>query len=247
MATTFTPIITPAKTVLGIVQAFARKKGLPVPTTIFSTSDAGALQFRELLQDIGDDLLPRTNWKVLMRTASWSALDAVDQGDVTVLFPEEMKSISEGSFWNISKRLPIEGPLTEQEWIQIQALVMTPYGKFRIAANRLLVYPAPTLDDSLSLAYKSGNWLMDVAGAGKAFITADTDVPLFDRNLFSLGLDFFWKRLKELPYVVEQDRYEAAVEDAASQNTVGRRIFLSGGSDQVARPGIVVPTTNWGQ
>jgi hypothetical protein len=244
MPTSFPAPADSSATLLALVQSFARLKGLPSVGGVQGTADAGVAQIKELLQSVGEDLMDRTDWQFLIRTASWTAVASDDQGALVTLASENFQRALPDTFWNLTEKLPFQGPLAQQDWQQLTSLGTTPHRFFRIAEGRLWTSGGVSVGDSLSFLYHSGDWVLDSSGSPKAYLSADSDVPQFPRRLMLLGLDFFWKRLKELPYKVEQDRYEQTVEDLAGRS-VARPVLNMGEGLQPPLPGIVVPRQSW--
>lgn len=246
MATILSPInlAGTAPTLLETIQAFSREYALPVPAVVGGSNDAGVLQLQEIYQSVGDDLITRTDWEFSRTTASWVAPGGRLQGRLTDLLPLRPLALVSDTFWDVTSQERIEGPLSPDVWQSHLVLNSAVVPKFMIAEGNIEVFPDRPAGHVMSLRYKSASWVVDEQGARKARATADTDRPLFPHNLIKLGMIFWWKRIKEMPYGVEQLRYEAAVEDLGSSNMV-RPVLHMDGAFQPSQPGVVVPVRNW--
>jgi hypothetical protein len=232
--------------VLGIVQSFCRSYAQPVPAAINGSSDAGALQLREMLQEVGDFCHEYTNWEYAIRDTTWTSVAAEEQGAIATLFPDDCSQLIESTIWNRDERELIQGPVSPQEWAAFQANFMSPNKRCYVARRRLYIWPAPEAGQTYSGIYKSRQWLVSVSGTSKSYITADDDFPLLPVTLMKQGLVFYWKRAKELPYAVEEARFMDMLSDLGSQNMM-RETLQMDNQARAPRPGIIVPITNWGQ
>ena len=243
---TFTVPNRPGSTVLGIVQGFCREFAQPVPSGLSGSTDAGALQMREMLQSIGEFCLEATDWDFASRDVTWSALLAEEQGELQTLFPDGFVSLVRNTLWDRTEREVIPGPVSPGEWAAFRADFLSPDTRCYIARRRLYLWPAPTAPKTLSATYKSDHWLVSSVGASKAVITADDDSPLLPTPLMRAGLAFYWKRAKELPYAVEEKRFMDMLSDYGSRNVLRPALQMDNEATG-PRPGIIVPITGWGQ
>ena len=233
-------------TVLGLVQAFCRIKALPVPSGIASSTDGGVLQIRELLNAVLEEIRGRADWQICSRTVNWTSVATASQGTITTLFPDAFERLVPGTFWDLALRKPVYGPVPDPGWQGLQAFQPGgPLYQFRVAGNQLLVNPTMAAGHSLSAIYKSMYTLLAADGTTyKQLITADDDSPVFSDRLVKLGLDFFWLRLKQMPFAVEEQRFEGALSDEASRDVIRPTVWMDG-PVQTVTPGIWVPSGNW--
>lgn len=236
-------------TFLSIAQAFTEEYNLPVPLTLQGSSDAGVLQIRRLMDKVGLDLRARSNWQVLSRRAVWTSIAGEDQGAIDTLLIENQEHIIPETFWNMTLRRPVYGPVSDTRWQQLKAFIPgSPLHHFRIAGGRLLLNPAMTAGQSLSLIYKTKNWII-VAGTNPVqyvdTIAADTGTPVFREELMLLGLQYMWRKAKQMSSQKEELVYVQAALDAASVDNVKPVIRMDDDSYNSIRPGIFVPQGNW--
>ena len=67
-------------TLLQIVSNFCSRTGLPVPTTVYGTTDPQVTQVRALLEEEGNDLASRGSWQGLINEASLTTTATESQG-----------------------------------------------------------------------------------------------------------------------------------------------------------------------
>jgi hypothetical protein len=243
---TFTVPNRPNSTVLGIVQSFCREYAQPVPTGLFGSTDAGALQMLGMLQSVGEFCLEATDWEFTLRDVAWTAVASEDQGALQTLFPDDFVSLVKDTLWDLDGREIISGPVSHQAWAAFRADFLSPTHSCYVARRHLYIWPAPTLGTNLSATYKSSHWVVSFAGASKSVITADDDTPLLEIPLVKAGLVFYWKRAKELPYAVEEKRFLDMLSDYGSRNSTRATLRMDNEASG-PRPGIIVPITGWGQ
>lgn len=234
-------------TILALIQKFARKNNLEVPSVVFASTDAGVLQLRECLDDAGRHIHRKSNWQITLRRASWISIAGEDQGAINTLIGADLDYIVPDSFWDTTERKPIFGPVLDRDWQALKALVpSSPYYQYRVMGGKLLIRGPMVVNHTLSLIWKSRNWLEVSAGSGTYVeaISADTNVPFWDDELMLLGLKAYWKEIKSLPNDKDMLAFNMAVFDAASKDDVKPVIKMHGGEPQI-KPGIWVPAGNW--
>ena len=233
-------------TILSLVQSFCREYGLSVPTALQGSSDAGALQMRELLRSTGEEIWARTNWQKCARTASWISVAGSAQGNVDTLFPESLSHIIPQTFWDRTARLAVAGPLSDFNWQTNAAYgLSTPSYFYRISNNQLQMQSSMPAGHTLSLIYKTRNWIQSGASVVTEFV-ADSDTCLFPDALMKKGLRAFWLRIKQMPHRLEFEAFEDALSREAATNTVAPVLSLDARGSQ-GTPGILIPLGNWMQ
>jgi hypothetical protein len=232
------------QTVLDLVKSFCREYALPVPSGLQGSSDAGALQMRELLITVGENILAQSNWQECSRRVVWSSLSGEDQGDIDALFPEDFAGIVPQTFWDLTQRLPLTGPVNDVNWQSRQALNPSgPVYAYKVSGNRLLTTASMPAGHQLSLYYKTRRWIRSGTVTQTQF-TADTDTSVFPDTLMKLGLRAFWLRIKQMPHRFEMEQFDDAVAREGSISSIKPILKLDASSD-TSGYGIVIPNGNW--
>lgn len=140
----------------------------------FSTTDPNINQLVALLTKAGRELVDEAPWTHLRQEYSIlteSAADADSMGHHTngvFPLPPDWRDMVDQSGWNRTTRLPMQGPLSEQEWqflaSRLTGVVWTVL--FRPMQGLLFLYPPKDTPggQSLTFAYKSGWWCQNVSG-----------------------------------------------------------------------------------
>lgn len=231
-------------TLLNAVQDVCRRQGLPVPATVFGSTDAQVLQMMALLEEECNDLSSRHAWEALTIEVSHTTLALEDQGDVmsaSAQVPGGVRYIKNGTIWDRSTKLPVCGPLDSQEWQQLKAINVTgPRYQYRIRGNHLLVNPVPPAGESWYYEVITQSW---IEGGGRRFF-ADTNGIALPDDLVIQGLRWRWKKEKGFDYAEDFRTYEMQVKDAMGRDGGKRVLYMDGGARQ-PMPGIWVSPGSW--
>lgn len=235
-----------SSTVLAVVQSFCRLYAMPVPTALQGSSDAGALQMRELIQEVCEYIWRHSDWQECSRRASWASIAGEDQGAISTLFSENFFKIIPSTFWDFTIRQPLQGPISDERWQGMKSLnPQGPLYSFKVTNNRLLVTSTMPAGHTLTLFYKTKNWMTSSGIPGAAFLT-DSDTCFFSDHLIKAGMRAFWLRIKQMPHAAEFSQFEDMLMMEASSGTV-RPILRMDDSGQSPMYGITIPIGNWAQ
>ena len=233
-------------TLLGIIQTFAKRTGIPVPTQVIGSSDTQIVQLEGLLEEILEDLCTRWTWQALIYEAHFTSVAAEVQGTLSVIAPNGYLRILKDTIYNRTMRLPIYGPMTEANWQVAKSMFNAgPLYRYRLRGNQLLTYPQMPVGHECYFEYASSRAVLDYGGAVfKQFPTDDGDTFLFQDHILLAGLRWKWKCEKGLDYSEELRRFEEMVADANAQDNRKPDLSMTSGSGN-AVPGIMVPLGIW--
>ena len=233
-------------TLLSIVQNFCRRRGLPVPGSVMSSQDDMYLQIAGLMDEGIESMLTGFSWQQLQYITTFTSVAAESQGTLTTLCPEGFLSIINETIYDRTRRLPIYGPKTPQEWEMLQALTPTgPLYQFRILQDSLRIFPTMPAGHTLAFEYNSEYAIYNpVDLVYKKFFTKDTDEFLLNDTLKLKWLTWRWLSVKGFPYAEEQRLYEEYLGDLRSKNKAKATLSLAGDVKTI-RPGILVPAGSW--
>jgi hypothetical protein len=230
---------------LTLVQNASVSLGLSSPSTVIGNTSQQ--QMLALAQLEGQDLRSRGQWSALKRINTFTlSTSAINQGafNSTIVTAGDFDYMLGDTFWNLTNKLPISGPLDEVSEQQIIAYgIYSPFQQWADHGGSLYIYPQPSSADSATFEYMSSFYAKAAGGTLKASFTVDTDTCVLDESIMTLGLMWRWKRANGLDYAQEFDMYEKRVQDALSRDAVGKRMYLD--SPRMPPYGIVVPTGNW--
>lgn len=229
---------------LTIIRRVAVLVGVPQPSAVIGSADAGVLQLLEYANVEGEMLAIRHPWQALTKEVTFTAVSGEDQGLIETIAPGFNWDLYE-TWWNRTQQNRIGGPLTPQQWQLRKAQVNTgPYYDFRIRENHLIVSPAATAGETLAFEYVSRYWCASAGGAGQEEWAADTDVGILPEKLIRLGLHWRYLRSRGLSYAEEKQTYEIAVNAAMARDGSKQTLSMEGSCADY-KPGIQVPDGNW--
>lgn len=167
-------------------------------------------------------------------TATGSAFTAsVDR----YAFPTDIYYWINRTGWDRTRKWELMGPVTPREWQFLKSgYPATGFlYRFRVMAGYVYVDPPPTVTSRIVFEYYTRNWCQSSGGGAQAAWAADTDVPLIDDYLFTLGLKWRFLRAKGLDYEQEARTYEDAVERAIGRAGQGRDLPMNANSGRTIR------------
>lgn len=227
------------------VRRFCRRTGLPVPATVFGSTDEQVLQAMALLEEEGNDLALRGRWQALVREASHTTVAQEDQGAISAIAPHGFRFIINDTIWDRTNRLPVLGPNSPQNWQALKATSgVSPRYTFRIRGGRLLVMPAPPAGLDWRFEYQSSYWIVN-GTTYRQYFEHDDDEILLPDEVVLLGLRWRWKKEKGLEYAEDMRTYEAQLKDALGRDGGRRALSMDCAPESSPRPGIFVPQGNW--
>lgn len=230
---------------LTTIQYVCGRTGVPVPATVYGTTDTQVLQMLRLLEEEGNDLAKRGNWEALTNEATHTTTAAEDQGAITTIATNGFRAIKHDTIWDRTDILPI--PLIgSTAWQRMKAVASTgPRYRYRLRGGKLLITPTPAASHTLAFEYLSKNWILGVDGTTyKQYFTLDTDTILLPEDLVLLGLRWRWKKEKGFDYAEDFRTYETQVKEALGRDG-GKETLRADGEPWSAKPGVFIPQYSW--
>lgn len=233
-------------TLLTIVQRHCQRSGLPVPTTVYGSSDTQVQQLMGLLEEEGADLAARGAWEGITFEATHTTLAAEDQGAIATIAATGFKYIKNDTIWDRTDDLPVLGPLSPQDWQMLKGMATTsPRYQFRIRGGKLLANPTPTAGHTWAFEYVSKYWITNSDGdTYRQYFGADGDLVLVPDELLLMGLRWRWKKEKGLDYAEDFRTYEMQVKDAIGRDA-GKTVLNMSSEGRNIKPGIFVSPGSW--
>jgi len=235
-------------TLLQIVQEFCLRNGLTVPQIVMSSQDDQLTQLVGLANEVCEDLVRRHSWTELQYETTFTSVAGANQGTLATLAPNAFLKILNETIFDRTRRLPVFGPRSPQQWQALKALPMSgPFYQYRIQGGVLKVIPDMPAGHDMAFEYASEGAVQDnstLTPFNKAFFSRDDDTFLLNKTLLLLGLRWRWKEEKGLPYLESFRLYEAAVAEASGADGTRQPLSLNGGSGMI-QPGVFVPAGNW--
>lgn len=226
---------------LTMVQRVCGRRGLPVPTAVYSSVDPIIVQMLALANEEAQDLANRYPWQALQTESTFTTVATESQGAITTLAGAGFKYVLNDTMWNRDLRRPVFGPLVPYQWQQLKAQQITgPWNQFRIRNGNVLFIPAPAAGQTIALEWVTKYWM----GGTSDVWTADTDTAYLDEDIMALGLMWRWNQMKGLEYAEDQEKYEKRVADAMARDA-GKPVLNMNGGNIGYPAGVFVPNGGW--
>jgi hypothetical protein len=127
-----------------VIQNVANEAGYTVESNIFTSTETTTKQLLAIAQRINRDIFEAYPWPKCYAAGSITLVD----GQSTYPLPAAFSSYQYETFWNQSTRWRVLGPISEQDYAQLQGygLMPTIYQRFQIRGlgnNELFISPTP--------------------------------------------------------------------------------------------------------
>jgi hypothetical protein len=184
---------------LKILQNVADEIGIAQPATGIGNANPEVLKMIRYADKVGNVLMKSFPWQILTKETTFTALGAEEQ---TGILPSDFDRICSETFWDRTEINLITGPITMSEWQGLKAVSYdnTENRKYRLRGDSILIIPSQVAGNSLAFEYVSNKWV-DIAATGtpKIAFTLDTDIPIIDAELLTLGVIYEFLNGSGLP------------------------------------------------
>lgn len=226
---------------LTMVQAAARRIGIPTPTAVASASDATVLQLLEYAQEEGRQLARYGDWQILRKEKTFTTAATETQSGT---LPTDFGGFIDGTIWNRTAHRKLYGPVSPQEWQQWKAQNAFPItDTFCIRGGSWLMNPTPTASQTVAYEYRSSYWCQTSGSVAQEAWAADSDTGLLSERLMGLGLIWRYKQGRGLDWQTDYDKYIFEVNQALGTDQPRRVIDLT--DTGTYKFGIAAPNMSW--
>lgn len=211
---------------LTIIQNATSRLGFSVPTTAYTSTAAQTAQLVALAQEEGIALMKRHPWPVLTKEKTFTGTAAAAQ---TNAIPSDFDRFVDETFFNRTKKRPVFGPISAQDWQFTQAVVATTFTEsFRVRGSSILITPTPTTD-TYAYEYISKNFCQSSGATEQALWAADTDTGILSEELMTQGVIWRFKHASGLDYGEDFQKYELHVANEFARQGGKRRLNMGQG------------------
>lgn len=219
---------------LTLIQNAAKELGLSNPASAYNSSDSQVVQLVALAQREGIELMERHPWQVLTKEKTFTGTAAAAQ---TGAVPSDFDRFVDESFFNRSKKRPVFGPISPQDWQFTQAVVAsTLVESFRRRGDSILITPTPTTD-TYAYEYISNQWCQSSGAVAQSAWASDTDTGILSETTMTLGIIWRFLHAKGFDYAEAFRTYELRVGTTFGRDGGKRRINMGArGIDRARAP-----------
>lgn len=214
---------------LQILEAFVGKSGLSnVPVTNIAATDASSTQIRQLLFEVGRDLVSRKCWPQLKRTHTFTTVN----GTADYALPSDYYCSVLDTAWDTTNRWKLRGPQTDSSfnnllWGYAPISTWSSYRIFgRDTTAQFQLVPTPGDAFDMQFDYVSNAWINN-SGTWSSTTITNTSTFAFDDDLLLIGLSVVWPDNKGLLYDRYQAQYEKLISNAISRWNGSFKTMLS--------------------
>lgn len=227
---------------LTIIQnAASRIGGITRPTVVVNATDPTQQQLLALAQEEGKALAREGTWRALTSEATFTTVAAASQ---TSSIPSDFDWYIPDTMFNRTRRRRVTGPLTPEQWQLAQATLVTYVNPaFRMRGTTILISPTPAAGETVAYEYITAKWCQSNASVAQAAWTADTDTPLLDEELHTLGIIWRWRKSKGLDYAEDFNTYNYQVQQALLRDGGRPRLSMSSGGVERYPTSLQIPET----
>ena len=189
------------------------------PATLFTASDAFAMELAELANEVATDIGQVHDWRKLQLLATIPG-DAVAIAFSLPSDYDRMPKKAEVHSLNW-KTANFRRVRDQDEWIYLQAnLISGMPGNWIILGGKMQIFPPMPIGETARFYYASKNIVaVDAASAGsKTTFTTDFDVFVLNERLLTLGLIWRWRSQKRMEYAEDMKNYELALEQEIAKD-----------------------------
>lgn len=234
--------------VLTIVQNACDRLSLARPSMVVTSTDLQVRQLFGLLNEGAGAMAKRgePGWQSL--TAEWTFVTVADPVQTNTPIPPDFLKFIPNSGFNRTTNRPITGPLTSQQWQQLQArpALATYYLVFRERQGSFLMGPeTPPAGETIAYEYVSSYWAKSSAGVAKAQFTSDDDTSYLDEELLTLDLKWRWKAAKGLDYGEDMITAEREIMKALGSDGGSTALNIGGPGSIDLMERLNIPEGNW--
>jgi hypothetical protein len=216
------------------------------PGSLFSTTDAFALELAELATEAAVAIATYYDWQKLKLLATYTGDGA------TIAFPMP------GDYGRMPKKAAVHSQAwqnsnfrqarDEDEFLYLQDVAISGApGVWILLGGRMQIFPAMPVGETARHYYISNKIVAPSAGADgtKTAFAADADCFVLSERLLTLALIWRWRAQKRMEYSEDMANYEIALSEEVAADkgqriiTVGRQRLRS--DITIAYPGTIVP------
>lgn len=231
---------------LTICQNAAKEIGFDAPSSIIGNTDPTAVRLLRLATRVGN-ILSTKNWHILIKPYTFTTTASEPQ----YALPSDFRSFVNNTAWNQTTDQPIY-MISPSQWSYEKSAVTTSfYDRSRLLGDdaspsigqKFSIHPTPSAVETIRYEYYSKNWLTNAAGdTERSSFSLDTDVPIFDDELFTMGV--IWRMLKSIgqQYFEEKTDFDRQLEIALAQSGGTENLHADGNFATLSN----IPETGFG-
>ena len=210
-------------------------------SSIVGNTDPGAVLLQSCAQQVGRELTRGYNWEELKKPYSFTT----SAGAEGYALPSDFQRFCNLTLWSQNDHWPLI-QASNVAWRELKSGIVISGVRyyFNVFGRKLNINPIPGASThTIAYDYYSKQYCTNAAGVWQDDWLADTDIPILDAELLTLGIRMKFLSRHKLPYAEEKGDYLQAIKDFQADNTT-KSIIDVGRLPNRNWP-INVPDANW--
>lgn len=236
-----------SQTLLSICQeAIEDVDGFDIPSTIINNDDPTAVALKRAARKTGRELAAKVRWQALLSASPYTFSTIASNANYDL--PSDYGQFAHVTEWDATQMWELLGPASPAlwQWLQNATIASGIRYWFRVSGNYFQLFPTPTAVGTISYAYYSRYYCTNSGGTAIEDWASDTDLSRIDSELFILGIAYYFRRAKGMPYGAEQADYMQGILDYQSNDSPKGVVDFAAGINYRAMGVGNLPETGFG-
>jgi hypothetical protein len=192
-------------TLLTICTDAADEIGIDRPSSVIGNPQPAIQKLLRYANKVGNRLMKAVDWQILRKEKTFTSIVGETQ---TGILPADFDRFVAEAFWDRSASKLISGPVSSVEWQSMKATAYNQDPKFAYRGGSVLILPVYGAGSTLAFEYVSKNWCQSSGGTGQSAWAADTDLPVLDAEMMTLGLKVVYLTDEGLPNAIAMKDFD---------------------------------------
>lgn len=218
-------------TVLSVITDVCKVVGATVPTQVFASTERTHVELAALANEMAVRIGKAHDWTLLRTRCTYTGDGATTQ---FALPSDYLRMLKKTALWSSVIQTPLTHVVDTDEWLEMQVRSVQPVvGAWTMLGGNIEILPAMASGETAMWYYVSNLLVTPSSGANTAQFTSDGDTFRLNERLLTLGMIWQWKAQKGASYSEDMANYEAALEQAISEDKGARTLRI--GRPRMAR------------
>ena len=200
--------------------------GLTPASDPVSATDDDSIQFKNLLDGAGQELVNLYEWQQLMQDFRFVTVQG-ESGNYDL--PDDFNRFINQTGWDHTNQVPIGGPLTPQDWAYFDGRDLVSqniYASYRLDDDQLRLFPQPVQGGlDVNFEYISRYWVREQGSTiRRDRVGVGSDIVYYDPILIIKFLKCKWLEAKGMDASSARLEFDNAFQARTGQNKGARRL-----------------------
>ena len=227
--------------ILEICQDVANLAAVQRPEDLFDTNSQQDSIFLSIAKAELNSLMRYGDWQDLTKEAEVLTISGKTVYPMDNIVPD-FYAILNNTIYIKDKMEKVIGAITPEDWMREKYFNCPDANiKFKIQNNAIKFLNEPPAGLKIVFQYRSNAVCTDARTyEEKPTITANTDVPIFDRYVVQLGILYRWLKRNGMDYAEEKYEYDMELRKKFGSGLATEDIHLDGGFVELVNDGVII-------